>query len=82
MTSTVVVPCAIVTEGEIGSSSWLLSDEWQPDEGRRQFLLYFGGSSRLDDESSSGGARQAFHAHVIARNDPRVKIGGSLAEYR
>ncbi len=30
----------------------------------------------------SGGARQAYFRHVIARKDPRVKEGGTAAEYR
>ncbi len=46
----------------------------------RQYLLYFGGTFRLDSSQYSGGARQAYHKHVVEKNDPRVRTGGGHEE--
>lgn len=48
----------------------------------RPTLLFFGGSLRLEQLSYSGGARQAYHQHVLLRNHPRVQYGGDLRAYR
>ena len=47
----------------------------------RPYLLFFGGSIQEGNPWYSGGARQAFHDHVMLRNDARVKFGGSLEDY-
>ena len=48
----------------------------------RKNLIFFGGSIRPEDPSYSGGARQAYHEFVNARNDPRVKYGGDELAFR
>ncbi len=72
----------VCREGGANLSSFSFLPPRDPILLRRPVLLYFGGGWRLDQQSYSGGARQAYHKHVVQTNDPRVKTGGDNTDYQ
>ncbi|GAX73303.1 hypothetical protein CEUSTIGMA_g757.t1 [Chlamydomonas eustigma] len=80
----VVAPAADVMpqSKEYMNAYQMWKEALDPTSSPRKHLLYFGGSFRLDAPEYSGGARQAYHEHVVKKNDPRVKTGGTSEDYR
>ena len=68
----ILATCSVMSEEEVTAARLLAAKARS-----RRYLLYFGGSWRLDQLSYSGGARQAYYKHIHLQNDSRVKFGGS-----